>query len=340
MILSNKIETPTWTKLVPGIPRIGKKTNEKVCQKICDLMKFQGTLHHLHFGNKISKNFFFFKTHKKVYFIKLLTHFQLSQLSCSIDISKWLATAGIDTVNLCSPIKIIKIRNENYNLLISPFIFTKKLILNQNNIKRMSLAVAKLHTALKTHPNQNKWRNKTIIKFQDLKIIEKLILGNQLKIAKYGEIIKNLLNQYSVDEIINESNYHILHGDLNPGNILINNEKIYFSDFEDTSSSVLNPIYEIMYLLERLILVKNQLSINKKISYLKLFLKNYCNYTGINNFDICLFRVVQLNILKSFLILAKYKHKKFKTLESEWIKFIYLWELSNKHEIILKRISG
>ena len=145
----------------------------------------------------------------------------------------------------------------------------------------MSLAVAKLHTALKTHPNQNKWRNKTIIKFQDLKIIEKLILENRLKIAKYGEIIKNILTQYSVDEIINESNYHILHGDLNPGNILINNEKIYFSDFEDTSSSVLNPIYEIMYLLERLILVKNQLSINKKIFYSKLFLKNYCNYTGI-----------------------------------------------------------
>ena len=41
-----------------------------------------------------------------------------------------------------------------------------------------------------------------------------------------------------------------------------------------------------MYLLERLILVKNQLSINKKIFYLKLFLKNYCNYTGINNFDV------------------------------------------------------
>ena len=45
---------------------------------------------------------------------------------------------------------------------------------------------------------------------------------------------------------------------------------------------------------------------------------------------------MQLNILKSFLILAKYKHKKFKTLESEWIKFIYLWELSNKQEVILK----
>ena len=67
-----------------------------------------------------------------------------------------------------------------------------------------------------------------------------------------------------------------------------------------------------MYLLERLILVKNY-HIEKNIIYLKLFLKNYCNYTGINNFDICLFRVVQLNILKSFLVLAKYKHKKFKT---------------------------
>ena len=64
MILSNKIETPTWTKLVRN-PLIGKKTNEKVCQKICDLMKFQGTLHHLHFGNKISKNFFSLKHIKK-----------------------------------------------------------------------------------------------------------------------------------------------------------------------------------------------------------------------------------------------------------------------------------
>ena len=65
MILSNKIETPTWTKLVPGIPLIGKKTNDKVCQKICELMQFQGTLHHLHFGNKISKNFFLLKQIKK-----------------------------------------------------------------------------------------------------------------------------------------------------------------------------------------------------------------------------------------------------------------------------------
>ena len=65
MILSNKIEIPTWTKLVPGIPRIGKKTNEEVCQKICELIGFQGTLHHLHYGNKISKNFFFLKHIKK-----------------------------------------------------------------------------------------------------------------------------------------------------------------------------------------------------------------------------------------------------------------------------------
>ena len=64
MILNNKIEIPTWTKLIPGIPRIGKKTHKKICQKVCELTKCQGTLHYLHYENKISKNFFFLKQMK------------------------------------------------------------------------------------------------------------------------------------------------------------------------------------------------------------------------------------------------------------------------------------
>ena len=48
----------------------------------------------------------------------------------------------------------------------------------------MSIAVAKLHTALKTHPNQNKWRNKTIIKFQDLKNNRKINSREPIKNCK------------------------------------------------------------------------------------------------------------------------------------------------------------
>ena len=131
----------------------------------------------------------------------------------------------------------------------------------------MSKSLASFHNILEMHPANLDYKKNTIKRMKELKKIETLIKNDELKIKKFGRFIKTQLKDFSIQEIINEKYYQILHGDLNSGNILINNNKIYFIDFEDSMHSSLNPIFEVMYVIERFILVIKIYHMNVNCSF-------------------------------------------------------------------------
>ena len=248
---------------------------KEISDQISLITGIDGCLYFLKFENKISNYFFFFKTKNNDYFVKLIDNYQLNKIQSSLKLSSWLSKKGINTVNPCFPIKKVDTENQKLNAVIFPFVKNQSITLNLKNICSLSKSLASFHNILEMHPANLDYKKNTIKRMKELKKIETLIKNDELKIKKFGRFIKTQLKDFSIQEIINEKYYQILHGDLNSGNILINNNKIYFIDFEDSMHSSLNPIFEVMYVIERFILVSKNLSYERKLSFSQTFYETY-----------------------------------------------------------------
>ncbi len=148
---------------------------------------------------------------------------------------------------------VIKTRdNQSIVVISSPFFDTPKrvaiyswldgvLFVNNETPERfynLGAAVAKLHiatehTAIPSDMNLRRWDNifyfnggKTVYKEKQYKHI---IDDNFLKVMDF---IVPYLNS-RLEQYYRNSNLQIIHGDLNPWNVLINDEEIRFIDFED-----------------------------------------------------------------------------------------------------------
>lgn len=123
----------------------------------------------------------------------------------------------------------------------------------------------------------------------------------------------------------------VIHGDLNLGNLLFTkaDEKtyIYALDFEDTLHSYGSPLLDIGLLLERILLSESANSEQLFDTFCRAYHKEY---PDIIPDDIGWFKQIrQLLAIRALLILAALSERQGKlVLESEWQKFVKLYELS------------
>ena len=256
------------------------------------------------------------------YFLKIISRENFRKENENLKLENWLYKKKINVSFLEINEKKILINNK-FVILISSFITECDYKYKNKKIKYSKLgeSVAKLHNSLRLYPKRKLYRTNTL-KF-NIKLKKKLV-----------EIKKNLssLNKKQKEIFKNETNLNlifnngqILHGDLNQDNVLFTKKGIHFIDFEDSIRSFLNPISEIVFIIERFTTFESE---KKTFEISKLFLKHYLKNI---KFKVRKFNITDyLKILsvRSLLILKINKSKNMKEIK----KFENLYFRAIKYE--------
>ena len=329
MILKN----PTWPSLFPGTLRYNLIDNKRAF----DLQKelnIKGAVYQAMISDEIS-NFYMIHdemNHNK-YFIKFVSQEYLSHYEEAEKIGHWLKTQGIP-VNTA-----IKYDNGAYSrngYLVYPFITGTPLSKNQETLVLFGQSLATLHQKLRDYPSQDQLITKTQCRLTKLNDIREKIADGKLNIGPIPGCVKKLAKSSNLDFNQGHS-IQALHGDLNPGNVLLNDNIIYYLDFEDTLHSVLPIVYELVYILERMVFVSvtdQKTRINLGRSFIQAYINNNGNYSYCKSDDLALSTLA----LRAFCVLTLCELEGKKIDSREWYKFQKLATLAEITQDTLKTI--
>lgn len=163
-------------------------------------------------------------------------------------------------------------------------------------------------------------------KFYDLKSSNFASIPRQIR-ERYPWL-KNALKEVSfgINETFRSMPRQLIHGDLNPGNVLRTDDKnLMFIDFEEAVQSYLPTFFDVATMLERLIMFQNRNS-NWQDSAAKI-LEAYLSETNTRiPYANCFFDARCFSIVRSVMILIESEKLCRPWPESEWKKFELLSE--------------
>ena len=279
------------------------------------------------YNDKSIFGFYLLFINKKKIFLKIIDKkFFENQHNCLI-LEKWLFKKGLNVSFTNIRDKKLKIHN-GYLCVYTNYLEDKnyKYINEKLFFAKLGREVAKLHNNLRIYTKEKKYKKNTINFYSKLKKKFLQIKKDVNLNDKQKKIFKEDIN---FDKLMN--NPQLTHGDLNIGNIIINKNKIHFIDFELCFISYLNPISEIVYIIERFTTYNSK---KKTLEMSKIFLKNYIKNVDfkIEKFDIS--EYLKILNLRALLIL---KVKKI-TNRREEMKFENLFFKSERYKNTYSKI--
>jgi Ser/Thr protein kinase RdoA (MazF antagonist) len=136
-------------------------------------------------------------------------------------------------------------------------------------------------------------------------------------------------------------NSQVVHGDLNYGNVLIDNnsECVVFLDFEDTWTAWFSPLMELSFVIERFTLLEDD---EITVSLTKCLKKAYLSSGGFWYRDSDqLGRFLRALSIRALLLLIMISNREpSRQLETEWEKFLKLYEQTDHRSDLISRLSS
>ena len=130
-------------------------------------------------------------------------------------------------------------------------------------------------------------------------------------------------------------NPQTIHADLNHGNVVIDKKshQFIFFDFEDSSSSWMNPYFDLVFVIQRFILSSEKVSHQQLV---QAFIQGYCTrqdyFLPLSPGD--LFKLYRMISVRSLLILSSMSEESQLHLHTEYSKFILLFDESINHKAL------
>jgi len=272
------------------------------------------------------------------YFIKVLSTKTENQQSESDRMARWLKEEGIETSCVLAGFPK-RISRSDYLILAYKNINGHFVKQNINELASIGTALGNLHTVIK----KCKWSS--LVKEAGIKRHEALI--NRLMDIKNGKTfhaipnnINNLL--YNVDKDILSvliEMPQVIHGDLNYGNILIqeNTANVFFLDFEDSWSAWFSPLMDVSLVIERFALMNSD---KASLESSKAFAKAYFSITSLSfNYDEQLGDILRAMSVRAMLLLSFIVElDSLKIYNIEWKKFFDLYHQTITRADLLKSI--
>jgi thiamine kinase-like enzyme len=238
------------------------------------------------------------------FFIKLVDDDEnKTQKNASI-ISSWLSKAGIE-VSLVRAGYPKKIKQNNYWIYAYDFIEHSFFDGSKESLYLVGSELAKMHKIMKHYPSVDKifkiGNRKNKMLFKQLKNIKK---GKQ-PINISANAIKIIRNTNDEDFLSTLEGGQMIHGDLNGGNIIFKNrnKQPIFIDFEDSISTWLPPLYDVAFVIQRLVLRDRVLN---RVELVKSFFDGYLSQNKLNGLSKngALYTMLKMISIRSLLLIS------------------------------------
>ena len=322
--VEGKVRTPTWSGLFPSLP-ILRYTVDKDSEELRQELSLEGDLYILDFGNGPSRMFCLRKATED-FFIKIYTSKMASVGYRSEVLANWIAERS----ELTSASKTgfpRRLRNGDL-VCMRPYCKGNRMSATVVNMERLGGAIAKLHGLLSFHPDRVKWLGQTDQRLSAIEKTREEIVGKTLKVGPNPILLAQVATTSNLSFRPSEMTRIPLHGDLNPGNILMYKGDPKIFDLEDVEHSVLDSCFELALVIERIVMVAKDISDAKRVEVGRAFMRGYRGAGGILSVPegLLLADVPRVLALRSLCLLAHAEQEGVSMPEVEWAKFFSLFD--------------
>ena len=271
------------------------------------------------------------------YFVKAVAHDQSKAHSESI--SSWLSSRQFPTVD-CIQGFPKTIRTHNLVVFAYPFLNSRFPQSNSHDLFLIGESTGSLHSHLHLYPDQNYMadisskHHSTLLDSYD-----EIVSGSSN--VPIPSVILDLFNSFSRSNLfLPLYEPQLLHGDLNPGNILFEtgSNRVFLIDYEESPLCFFSRLYDIAFVLQRLVLNSHD---TKQFDLASSFMRGYRskNSCRIFPFTGSLLIMLQFICIRSLLILYVNNVLCSPAFAAEVSKFLRLYETSHKRKDLLACIE-
>lgn len=334
------IRAPTWAGLSPGLPRaILLSAHEEAV--LLTKLRTEGRLQGLDLGSGAVRHFILTDSGKPPKFVKIVAPQQREALERAEDIAIWLDAQGL-RVPVPSP-GWPRDLDDGAIAIATGYLNGRRVLSSKEDIVELGVAVGKLHLLLAKHPDRELWQASTAQRLETLMQVRRDLASGAIACGPRPGDLASLAADDGLDFVMAGMARTPLHGDFNPGNVLIDIDtgKIVILDFEDVFHSVLSPLFELLLIIERFILLPVADDV-VATRHAKIFMDAYAGEVG-GLPSLGSFRssdVLRSLSLRSLCVLSLGERSGILMERDEWEKFFQLERQANARAAILNRAFG
>jgi Ser/Thr protein kinase RdoA (MazF antagonist) len=322
--VEGKVRKPTWTDLSPGLP-VQRLVENEGRDKFWRELSLNGALYSLDFGEGPS-NMFRLSDPQGDSFVKLYSP-ESARIGYQSEIlANWVAERS----ELVSPSKSGFPRYlKNGSLAgVRSYCNGSRVPVTAVAMRSLGRSIAELHSLLASHPDRDAWLKNTDRRLDIVEMTRDDIVNNELKAGPDPDLLAELAATPKLFFRQSEASRIPLHGDLNPGNLMMESGRAQIFDFEDVEHSVLDSCFDLALVIERIIMMCGDMSDRQRVEISHAFLVGYRQSGGVLSVpkDLLLADIPRVLSLRSLCLLAFAEHNDISLPEAEWRKFFFFFK--------------
>lgn len=272
------------------------------------------------------------------WFVKLVEASQSERLTQAQAVADFVAQQGVLSPPLIDGFPLTL--SENLVAFVYPFWSGRLTDYRTEDLATLGQEVGRLHRALAKYPQLDQVQQAGEARQAMLVARWRALLEDSEQIARLPTAVQTILNAHSPDWLSHLMEQgQMVHGDLNVGNLLfLENGRVAFLDFEDSLTAWFDPLKDLAFIVERFILTVHEPA--KLDQFAHALLDAYFQAHPIEIRSRARFvDLIQALAIRAMLILAELTLSGRSVANSEWKKFVFLYNLSKQHQTELETIT-
>lgn len=322
-----KLSTPAWQilcNLFDGMPRFHRLETHHA--QPYGFYRLQGSITQ----NEV--------TQQVDWFVKLVKPEQAKRLLAAQDVSDFVASRGVRSPALIDDFPMTL--TDEVTAFAYPFWQGRLSDFGLSDLQRLGQAVGRLHKALSNFPQKEVVRQAGEKRHQMLVDRWQQLLTDDKAMHSLPEEVQTILSEHKSDWLWHLCEQaQMVHGDLNVGNILfLESDEVAFLDFEDSLTAWFDPLKDLAFIIERFILTVHDAEDLAKHAHALLD-----GYFEAYPLKICsqerFVDLIQALAIRALLLLAEVTLNQKTVANSEWKKFVFLYNLAKHHRMELETLT-
>lgn len=207
-------------------------------------------------------------------------------------------------------------------------------------MRKLGESLAKLHCSLASHPERETWLTNTDRRLDLVEMTRDDLVANRLKAGPDPTLLAGLAATPNLLFRQSETSRIPLHGDLNPGNLMMESGRLQIFDFEDVGHSVLDSCFDLTVVIERFVMMCRDITDGQRVEISHAFLIGYRDSGGILSVpEHLLFADIPRALsLRSLCLLAYAESKGVSVPDAEWRKFLFLFTKAGEMKTLWNKV--
>lgn len=268
-------------------------------------------------------------------FVKIISNKHSDSHFASEKVATWLCKSGVETNSVRAGFPK-RLNNHEAQIFVYDYIDYEFTSADPEQLRVIGEGLGAMHALLREYPERQEVKSKGLVNNQMLRQRLLNIQQGKWECKTLSAVTEILCRTDVADLDLMDDHAQMIHGDMNYGNILIdkNSGRPVFIDFEDSVRSWLTPLYDLAFIMQRFILIREET--NRK-QLLNALVQGYRNNNRIQNVqrEDALYAIYRMISIRSMLLLSLLPEEDQMFYRDEYEKFVWLFNDSESKQSVI-----